>query len=134
MTSCLDPSIRYTRTCSIDLSIVFLENSNSRGLRISAKMNGRRTYHCSQQHFSDIHDSAITAHTQHQKKNHSIQHPPRQQRRYCTMAAFSSGDAVNAIVGDIGQYATKLGFAGEDYPRSYFRSVRPYHAVLGGIT
>lgn len=39
------------------------------------------------------------------------------------MAAFNSGDAVNAIVGDVGQYATKLGFAGEDYPRSYFRSV-----------
>lgn len=38
------------------------------------------------------------------------------------MAAFSSGDTLNAIVGDIGQYATKIGFAGEDYPRSYFRS------------
>lgn len=38
------------------------------------------------------------------------------------MAAFFSGDALNAIVGDVGQYATKIGFAGEDYPRSYFRS------------
>jgi len=41
-----------------------------------------------------------------------------------TMSAFTSGDNLNAIVGDIGQYATKLGYAGEDYPRSYFRSVR----------
>jgi actin-related protein len=40
------------------------------------------------------------------------------------MAAFSGGDAVGAIVADVGQYATKVGFAGEDYPRSYFRSVR----------
>ena len=40
------------------------------------------------------------------------------------MSVFSSGDTLNAIVGDIGQYATKIGFAGEDYPRSYFRSVR----------
>ena len=42
------------------------------------------------------------------------------------MAAFFSGDSLNAIVGDVGQYATKLGFAGEDYPRSYFRS----HAAM----
>ena len=40
------------------------------------------------------------------------------------MSAFTSGDAVNAIVADIGSYATKIGFAGEDSPRSYFRSVR----------
>ena len=38
------------------------------------------------------------------------------------MAAFYSGNALNAIVGDIGQHTTKIGFAGEDYPRSYFRS------------
>lgn len=37
-------------------------------------------------------------------------------------AAFCSGDALNPIVADIGQCATKIGFAGEDYPRSYFRS------------
>jgi actin-related protein len=42
------------------------------------------------------------------------------------MAAFSAGDQVNAIVADIGSYATKIGFAGSDYPRSYFRSVRLY--------
>jgi hypothetical protein len=40
------------------------------------------------------------------------------------MAVFSSGDTVNAIVADIGSSATKIGFAGEDYPRAYFRSVR----------
>ncbi|CAB9503403.1 Actin (Fragment) [Seminavis robusta] len=38
------------------------------------------------------------------------------------MSIFSSGDPLNAIVCDVGQYATKIGFAGEDYPRSYFRS------------
>lgn len=36
--------------------------------------------------------------------------------------AYSGGDQVNAIVADVGSYATKIGFAGEDYPRSYFRS------------
>ena len=40
------------------------------------------------------------------------------------MSAFTSGGTVNAIVADIGSYATKIGFAGEDSPRSYFRSVR----------
>jgi len=40
------------------------------------------------------------------------------------MAAFYSGDYVGAVVADIGQYATKVGWAGDDYPRSYFRSVR----------
>jgi actin-related protein len=39
------------------------------------------------------------------------------------MSAFTSGDLVNSIVADIGSYATKIGIAGEDYPRSYFRSV-----------
>ena len=39
------------------------------------------------------------------------------------MTVFSSGDAVSAVVADIGSYATKIGFAGEDYPRAYFRSV-----------
>ncbi|CAB9513942.1 Actin (Fragment) [Seminavis robusta] len=38
------------------------------------------------------------------------------------MSIFSSGDPLNAIVCDVGQYATKIGFAGEDYPRAYFRS------------
>ena len=40
------------------------------------------------------------------------------------MTVFSSGDAVSAIVADVGSYASKIGFAGEDYPRAYFRSVR----------
>ena len=39
------------------------------------------------------------------------------------MSAFTSGDLVNSVVADIGSYATKIGFAGEDSPRSYFRSV-----------
>lgn len=39
------------------------------------------------------------------------------------MAFYTSGDSVNAIVADLGSYATKIGYAGEDYPRSYFRSV-----------
>lgn len=40
------------------------------------------------------------------------------------MALYTSGDSVNAIVADIGAWSTKIGYAGEDYPRSYFRSVR----------
>lgn len=40
------------------------------------------------------------------------------------MAFYTSGDTVNAIVADIGSYASKIGFAGDDYPRAYFRSVR----------
>ena len=40
------------------------------------------------------------------------------------MAFYTSGDSVNAIVADLGCYASKIGYAGEDYPRSYFRSVR----------
>jgi hypothetical protein len=39
------------------------------------------------------------------------------------MAFYTTTDSVNAVVADIGSYATKIGFAGEDYPRSYFRSV-----------
>lgn len=38
------------------------------------------------------------------------------------MAFYTSGDSVNAIVADLGSYASKIGYAGEDYPRSYFRS------------
>ncbi|VEU36029.1 unnamed protein product [Pseudo-nitzschia multistriata] len=38
------------------------------------------------------------------------------------MAFYTSGDSVNAIVADLGSYASKIGYAGEDHPRSYFRS------------
>eukprot|EP00339_Tiarina_fusa_P024662 CAMPEP_0117076402 /NCGR_PEP_ID=MMETSP0472-20121206/53845_1 /TAXON_ID=693140 ORGANISM="Tiarina fusus, Strain LIS" /NCGR_SAMPLE_ID=MMETSP0472 /ASSEMBLY_ACC=CAM_ASM_000603 /LENGTH=161 /DNA_ID=CAMNT_0004802261 /DNA_START=23 /DNA_END=505 /DNA_ORIENTATION=+ len=38
------------------------------------------------------------------------------------MTVFSTGDSVSAVVADIGSYASKIGFAGEDYPRAYFRS------------
>lgn len=38
------------------------------------------------------------------------------------MSFYTSGDSVNAIVADLGSYASKVGYAGEDYPRSYFRS------------
>jgi len=38
------------------------------------------------------------------------------------MAFYTSGESVNAIVADLGSYASKIGYAGEDYPRSYFRS------------
>ncbi|CAM9841187.1 unnamed protein product, partial [Hapterophycus canaliculatus] len=33
-------------------------------------------------------------------------------------------DDVGAIVGDVGSYSCKMGFAGEDFPRAYFTSVR----------
>jgi hypothetical protein len=39
------------------------------------------------------------------------------------MAAFHGGDAVGAIVVDIGSATTKIGWAGDDYPKALFRSV-----------
>jgi actin-related protein len=39
------------------------------------------------------------------------------------MAAYSPNDVVQAVVADLGQGQTKMGWAGEDYPKSYFRSV-----------
>ncbi|KAL3923790.1 MAG: hypothetical protein SGILL_001442 [Bacillariaceae sp.] len=38
------------------------------------------------------------------------------------MAFYTSGDSFNAVVADVGSYATKIGYAGQDYPQSYFRS------------
>ncbi|KAL3932943.1 MAG: hypothetical protein SGBAC_010616 [Bacillariaceae sp.] len=38
------------------------------------------------------------------------------------MSFFTTDDSVDAIVADIGSYATKIGQAGEDHPRAYFRS------------
>jgi hypothetical protein len=40
------------------------------------------------------------------------------------MASYYSGDYVGAVVADLGAYACKIGWAGDDYPVSYFRSVR----------
>lgn len=40
------------------------------------------------------------------------------------MASFYGGDHVGAVVVDIGAASTKMGWAGDDCPRSYFRSVR----------
>ena len=34
-----------------------------------------------------------------------------------------NGQDLNAIVTDIGTYSTRIGYAGEDYPRSYINSV-----------
>jgi actin-related protein len=39
------------------------------------------------------------------------------------MAAYSPNDVVQAVVADLGQGQTKMGWAGEEYPKSYFRSV-----------
>jgi Actin len=39
------------------------------------------------------------------------------------MAAFHSGDCVGALVVDVGSATTKIGWAGDDYPRALFRSV-----------
>lgn len=50
------------------------------------------------------------------------------------MAFYNSGDTVNAVVADLGSYATKIGYAGEDYPRSYFRSVCLYSNIIIIIT
>lgn len=38
------------------------------------------------------------------------------------MMAYSGGDEFPCAVAEIGSYATKIGYAGEDAPRSYFRS------------
>jgi hypothetical protein len=46
------------------------------------------------------------------------------------MASFYSGDHVGAVVVDIGAAYTKMGWAGDDAPRSLFRSVRKLPAVL----
>lgn len=44
------------------------------------------------------------------------------------MAGFYHiGDLVNAVVADFGSYSSKLGYAGEDFPKSYFRSVGAMH-------
>jgi len=43
-------------------------------------------------------------------------------RHHRTMSVYSSGTPIHSIVADVGSYATKIGFAGEEYPRSYFRS------------
>lgn len=32
-------------------------------------------------------------------------------------------DDVGAVVGDVGSYSCKMGFAGEDFPKAYFTSV-----------
>lgn len=38
---------------------------------------------------------------------------------------FQGGaDDIGAIVADIGSSAVRIGFAGDDYPRAYFSSVR----------
>lgn len=37
-------------------------------------------------------------------------------------ASFYSGDQVGAVVADVGHYSTKIGWAGSDTPKSYFRS------------
>jgi hypothetical protein len=47
---------------------------------------------------------------------------------------FYSGDNINAVVADIGAYATKIGFAGEDYPKGYFRSVGFLKGEGGGVS
>lgn len=50
--------------------------------------------------------------------------------RKSTMASYYSGNNVGAIVADVGSYATKIGWAGDDYPKSYFRSVRTIHQLI----
>jgi actin-related protein len=37
---------------------------------------------------------------------------------------FYSGDNIGAVVADIGSYACRVGFAGEDSPRAYLPTVR----------
>jgi hypothetical protein len=53
------------------------------------------------------------------------------------MAAYSPNDIIQAIVADLSQGQTKMGWAGEDYPKSYFRSVHaslPYNIIKAQST
>eukprot|EP00903_Cladosiphon_okamuranus_P016631 g15339.t1 len=36
---------------------------------------------------------------------------------------YCGGDDVGAVVGDVGSYSCKMGFAGEDFPKAYFTSL-----------
>lgn len=49
------------------------------------------------------------------------------------MASFCSGDYVGAVVLDVGSCDTKMGWAGDDAPRSFFRSVRSAGVVYCGL-
>ena len=46
-------------------------------------------------------------------------------RLILTTWMFHSGDDLGALIADIGSYATRVGFAGEDSPRAYLPSVSP---------
>eukprot|EP01083_Nonionella_stella_P114624 339157_1 len=48
------------------------------------------------------------------------------------MMPFSGGEHFPAVVCEVGSHATKMGFAGEDYPRSYFRSTTAFKREGGG--
>ena len=48
--------------------------------------------------------------------------------------AYSGGDEFPCVVGEVGSYATKMGFAGEDYPRSYFRSTTAVPKPSSNVT
>lgn len=48
---------------------------------------------------------------------------------------FSSGDDVGAIVSDIGSFASRIGYAGDDVPRAYFpTSVGVSHGAGDGFS
>jgi len=40
------------------------------------------------------------------------------------MSSYTGQDDVGAIVADVGSYATRIGFAGDDVPVAHFPSVR----------
>jgi actin-related protein len=43
---------------------------------------------------------------------------------------FYSGDNIGAVVADVGSYACRVGFAGEDSPRAFFPSVCILYLLL----
>ena len=47
------------------------------------------------------------------------------------MIPYLAGDDMGAIVADFGHHTTKMGFAGEDSPRAWFRSVRLRYKYVG---
>ena len=48
---------------------------------------------------------------------------PSVQAIFQAMSSFQGGDSLGTVVVDVGSAATKIGYAGDDFPVSYFRSV-----------
>jgi actin-related protein len=43
---------------------------------------------------------------------------------------YNSGDDIGAIVADIGSFASRVGFAGDDQPKAYLPTVKSLSFIL----